>query len=380
MKNDRTLSNRAKLSIEAYISPDELRGAHNFATAAQPIMSLELESEPAPPDEPPEPQEASSSDDLSNREVPETQSDIGSDHGPEAPSGQQPPTRFDIQPRVEPLVPADTPPEVPIVAPPSIPTVSEVPAQSSALVPQKADDTDFLIETRLTEPDPPFRAPTSWQVKHPQIGVERQWHWSERSTAAFLGFAAGVLIIVPLVVILSMTTEQPLPPAAIETVAQTDNTVKPPAAPVIVAGVAAGSRIISRSPETTATPAAERSETTVAVSHQPAEQLPTSSASVEDAANKARSALAQGQLSEARAALRIAASPDNPQLWFVLAETYDPLVVRASAKSDADAPSSFNPSDKLTAADIKFAQFYYQQALTHGIRAARARLAALEKP
>ncbi len=378
MKNDRTLSNRAKLSIESYISPAELRGAHNFATAAQPIMSLELERGASVPDMPPETRQTSSPDETGPLEQPDPQAGASSGAEPETPSDVDPSIRFDIKPVIEPLIPADVPPEIPADARSGTPSGNDGQVQSSELVPHRIEETDFLIENRLTEPDPPFRAPSSWRVAHPQINAERRWNWSERSTAAFLGFAAGVLIIVPLVAFLSMTAEQPLPPAVIETAAAPDTPAEPPASPVITARVALGSKIVSRSPEVATPTIDERSETAVAVSRQPAE--PTTTPGIEDAANRARSALAVGQISEARAALRMAASPDNPQLWFVLAETYDPLVVQASAKAGANTAPPPNPSDTLTAANIKFAQYYYQQALTHGIRAARARLTALQQP
>ena len=256
-------------------------------------------------------------------------------------------------------------------------------APSSELVPHPAKETDFLIETRLSEPDPPFRAPSSWQVTHPQIGADRQWHWSERSTAAFLGFAAGVLIVVPLVIILSMTAEQPLPRATIEVSDAPVATEQAPVKPFIVANVAPATIEVAKDTQATA-PAAkppeapEAPEAPTLIAQPPTE--PKANSAIQEAESQARSALAVGQISEARAALRLAASPDNPQLWFVLAETYDPLITQGSGKSGATSATPADLSDKLTAADIKFAQFYYQQALTHGIAAARDRLAALQKP
>ena len=73
--------------------------------------------------------------------------------------------------------------------------------------------------------------------------------------------------------------------------------------------------------------------------------------------------------------LRASASADMPGLWFVLAETYDPLVAANDSQNTAGAGASEN----LKAADIKFARYYYQRALTYGVSEARSRLDALEQ-
>ena len=51
-----------------------------------------------------------------------------------------------------------------------------------------------------------------------------------------------------------------------------------------------------------------------------------------------------------------------------------------NSSSTPQSEATLEAPDNLTAADIKFARFYYQQALTHGVGAARARLDALAKP
>lgn len=79
--------------------------------------------------------------------------------------------------------------------------------------------------------------------------------------------------------------------------------------------------------------------------------------------------LQEGKIADARAILRTAASPDRPHLWFTLAETYDPLI---AAGDGADST--------MTAADKKFARYYYNQALLHGVAKANDRLAALSMP
>ena len=83
------------------------------------------------------------------------------------------------------------------------------------------------------------------------------------------------------------------------------------------------------------------------------------------------SSLAEGRLADTRKRLRAAASPDNPQLWFRLAETYDPLAINTGSGGLAN--------KHLADTNATFARFYYQQALTHGVTAARGRLDALDR-
>lgn len=337
MSNDRTPSRQARSAIESYIAPSELRGTHNFASAAQPIMNLALENAPPPL-------------------RPHHTANIRADG-------------------------ADVPP-----------------------APDTLSETDFHIESRISEIDPPFRPPSIWQSK-PQASISmRAWQWNERSIAAFLGFAAGVLIIVPLVFFLSMTTDQGLPtrqPAISETVASAAPAAQAPApeasapeaptsepsapeAPAPVPEVATANAISAGSwfdlratepVEPTERAAPVLRETSLAPETAPVAPDRAPQSDAQESELRARAALAAGRLVEARAALRAAASPDTPHLWFRLAETYDPLVSRDARGADQPATS-----DKMTAADIKFARFYYQQALTHGVGAARERLEALTQP
>lgn len=322
LKNDRTPSRQARSAIEPYIAPSELRGTHNFASAAQPIMNLALETTPPP-----------------------------------------------LRPHHAASVQAEGP---------------DVRLSADTL-----SQTDFYIESQNSEIDPPFRAPSIWQNKPPASMGPRSWQWNERSIAAFLGFAAGVLIIVPLVFFLSMTTDQGRPggqPAASETLAsqpvvsEERTPVAPPPAPKVAAAnaISAGSWFDVRTTEPVEPAAPDLRETSIIPEKPPSASVAPVRHRPGDAQEselRARAALAAGRLGEARAALRAAASPDTPHLWFQLAETYDPLVSRAAGAAEPPATS-----DKMTAADIKFARFYYQQALTHGVGAARARLDALTRP
>ncbi|MGI9479103.1 MAG: hypothetical protein ACR2PI_20535 [Hyphomicrobiaceae bacterium] len=310
MKYERTLQESdepsQELTIEDFAAPSELRGAHNFASSTQQIESLAVHSEPP---------------------------SLGLDRQAERQA------------------------------------VAAELAATQTDKPGPIAETDFLLEARLAEADPPFRTPSSWQQRQPAVRADRHWNWSERSTAAFLGFAAGILIIVPLVFFISMTSHQvtpasppasaPLPRKETKTLATTVVPVKT----VAVASVSAGNWFDTSKP------------VKVARATQPGG---TRGAALDpsDAEHRARRALDAGRTAEARAALRTAASPDSPQLWFMLAETYDPL----AGKGPGAAPGDAGTSETLRRADIKFARYYYQQALTHGFETARDRLAALPKP
>jgi hypothetical protein len=242
------------------------------------------------------------------------------------------------------------------------------------------NETDFHIESHNDEHDPPFRAPAIWHTSSAPAQPPRRGllslQWSERSTAAFLGFAAGMLIIVPTVFYISLETNPhaALKPAPIEQpvkfatadpnpIQHTIN-LAPVAATnedhiIATAGVANGQWVDSRL--------------------QPRSSPPTTSLenirppAITEAETTALALLADGRLAEARTALRAAASPDAPRLWFILAETYDPLIANGGNQNQAETPTSAN----LTAADIKFANYYYHQALTHGVADARQRIEAL---
>jgi hypothetical protein len=240
-------------------------------------------------------------------------------------------------------------------------------------------ETDFHIKSQNDEHDPPFRTPAIWHAPpapaQPSRHRLRSWQWSERSTAAFLGFAAGMLIIVPTVFFISLETNP-------RTARQ------PPAIEQPIKFAKADPNPVQRT--VNLTPAAAAAEThIIATAHvvdghwfdnsqQSNNQRPANAQSVlpvNEAEATATRLLADGHVTEARVALRAAASPDAPWLWFILAQTYDPFVANRGTQTQAGAATSAN----VTAADIKFADYYYHQALTHGVTAARPRIDALAK-
>jgi hypothetical protein len=227
-------------------------------------------------------------------------------------------------------------------------------------------ETDFLIETRHREDDPPFQVPAIWNAPPLPANNVGIWDWSERSTAAFLGFAAGVLVVIPTVLYLGATTDPDnfssaasgTPPAAVksEPANQPMTSMMTPA--VIRSDAGAGMWFNSHPSNPANTP--ETAQT----------NKPQLSAAT--AGQQAQAALIQGRLSQARAFLRDAASPEAPQLWFQLAETYDPRTATNQA-----ATSARDAGGLMSDADIEFARYYYQRALTYGVEQARARLVAL---
>lgn len=245
-------------------------------------------------------------------------------------------------------------------------------------------ETDFLIESRFDDSDPPFRTPTTWQKTERTTPVERMWQWSERSTAAFLGFAAGVLIIIPTVMYLAASSGQETMPVAIEVIQPSSETTQtadaatlplastPQPEPIFAtAGADATSRItVGAWHDSRSSAPTDAASTSVSLSKDMASEQQQ-----KDIATKARSALASGHLAEARDQLRQAASPDRPDLWFMLAETYDPGQL---VRLPEDTEKSKRP-DNLQKADIRFARYYYQQALTYGVAEAKVRLAALKE-
>lgn len=241
----------------------------------------------------------------------------------------------------------------------------EMPTSPPPLPPLSVTETDFHIESR--DDDPPFRPPAIWHTSEP-TGQTRSWHWSERSTAAFLGFAAGLLVIVPTVIYLSIENNpQPAAPSAAsasKSVPKQRRITQPLALSRRQAagnppGFATASSITGRWVDTG--PPAGTPQTRL----QPAEAV-------------AKRQLGDGQLSEARATLRAAASPDAPKLWFLLAETYDPNHAKLIATSKS--PFAVRAArGSIVATNAKFARYYYNQALVHGFHPARQRLDALAR-
>lgn len=321
MTHNQTPSDRTRSAILTYVSQSELRRAHNFATAAKPIEKLDLATTPTPWSKEPSQPEPALIEPSNNSRLSRQPS------GDSAKASSQPPPLTQSHP--------------------------------GALAPTTVVETDFDIEVRSVAEDPPFQAPVSWlKPQQQELGeslfrFSRDWNWSERSTAGFLGFAAGMLVVVPIVLFLSLTTDQK---PATTPLTDTDLAIASRLAPTKVTlastTISAGTWFDSKNTEA---PTTEKRRS-------PAIEV----------ISQAHLALTEGRINQARRILRAAASPDTPRLWFMLAETYDPAVSIQSARN-ATTPSS------LQVADTNFARFYYQQALAHGISEAQARLDGLTK-
>jgi len=204
-------------------------------------------------------------------------------------------------------------------------------------------ETDFLIESRIGDNDTAYGLPASWREPHVEKPKKRRrWSWSERSTAAFSGFAGGLIVVLPLIFLLStQTTVAPV----------LDQTER--ASTFSFASTAGYFQEFWKGAAEKLTPSG------AARSADAAGPVP-----IAEIETRAITALRDGQLDEARRTLRTAASPENPRLWLLLAQSYDP-----------DTSGSMQAA--TMANDIEFARFYYRQALTYGIEAARPRLEAL---
>ncbi|MEM7279884.1 MAG: hypothetical protein AAF385_17390, partial [Pseudomonadota bacterium] len=319
--HNQTPSDRTRSAILSYVSQTELHRAHNFAATARPIEKLDLATTPTP----------------------------WSQESPQSVEVFFPETTSELAP---PLVPAKG-----AAHRDQAPPLSQ--SSADAIAPATVVETDFDIEARIDDDDPPFQAPESWlkpqnaQPNQSILSFGKNWNWSERSTAGFLGFAAGMLIVVPFVLFLSLTTNQN-PVSSPSTDANTASASLPAAKEAVMAhaNISAGIWFDTRA---TTVPGVDRRS-------RPAMEV----------ISQAHQALTEGRIDQARIILRAAASPDTPRLWFMLAETYDPTVSLQLAQNRAT-------TGRLQVADMNFARFYYQQALTHGIAEAQARLDVLTK-
>ena len=245
--------------------------------------------------------------------------------------------------RARPIIGLDLP-LAPSTAGPSTPSkLNFTHAPTPRRRPRSMPETDFLIESRIGDNDTARGLPASWREPHQEKPKKRRlWSWSERSTAAFSGFAGGLIVVLPLIFILgSQTTVAPV----------VDQTQR--ASPFSFASTATYFEDFWKGAAQKLAPSGSARSADAAG--------PVPIAEIE---TKAITAIRDGQLDEARRTLRTAASPENPRLWLLLAQSYDPETTgRTQAATLAN--------------DIEFARFYYRQALTYGIEAARPRLEAL---
>jgi hypothetical protein len=255
--------------------------------------------------------------------------------------------------RTRPIIGLDLPPTPPPLrrssAPPPLWGLDH-----DASPPVTMPETDFLIESRLGDQDPPLNLPACWREAPRSASRNRsRWHWSERSTGAFSGFAGGLLFVVPLVFMLGGN------PAGAPPSLNGSGTIN-----FSFAATSAYLEKLWRNAQPTA-PANTASRVG-------ADDTPPASTAPATAAAEAKADLAEGRIEAARDKLRAAASPESAHLWFLLAETYDPNLARP-ATTNADGRASL----EQPASDTEFARFYYRRAMTHGVEAAGPRLQAL---
>ncbi len=255
--------------------------------------------------------------------------------------------------RTRPIIGLDLPPTPPPLrrssAPPPLWGLDH-----DASPPVTMPETDFLIESRLGDQDPPLNLPACWREAPRSASRNRsRWHWSERSTGAFSGFAGGLLFVVPLVFMLGGN------PAGAPPSLNASGAIN-----FSFAATTAYLEKLWRNAQPTA-PANTASRVG-------ADDTPPASTAPATAAAEAKADLAEGRIEAARDKLRAAASPESAHLWFLLAETYDPNLARP-ATTNADGRASL----EQPASDTEFARFYYRRAMTHGVEAAGPRLQAL---
>lgn len=263
----------------------------------------------------------------------------------------------------------------------TIPPVFQPPPPPEAIVNGSLIDTDFQIEQQLGEDDAPFRAPSGWTTPPRGAQADTRWHWSERSTAAFLGFAAGVLIIVPAVFLLANSqgqTPRDVVDPSVVTIANDGTTVAEASHAEPLQASTGGGKWLDIG-------AASRRSDRGAEAVMPASVSVTETATAgaadasRGAVQEAQQALEAGNAEKARGILRAAASADAPKLWFLLAETYDPLHAGNNAGQKGAGGVAGANAAGLAETDVKFADYYYRQALTHGVEAARGRIEALRE-
>lgn len=250
-----------------------------------------------------------------------------------------------------PIIGLDLPSTPPPLNRPANTTAAPWRPGDNALPPTVMPETDFLIESRLGDDDPPFSLPASWrEAPRPTTRARRPWQWSERSTGAFSGFAGGLLIVVPLVFFLGGNPASSSLPAR--------------AAKALDFSYASTSAYFAKLwRENPATPTDSTRKPA------PTTALPKLNSLTEA---EARTGFTEGRIEAVRSKLRAAASSENAHLWLLLAETYDPNFQRPNASNNEGKGIWQTP-----AGDIETARFYYHKAMAQGIEAARPRLDAL---
>ena len=251
----------------------------------------------------------------------------------------------------------------------------------------RAAATDFFIESLATDDDPPMKLPTSWTENAASTDVwnKEQTPWEHWGRAAGFGFLIGLALVVPVIVALTLFAQPGGSPEKkpMSTVGVFETQPRPASEPRFVTATATAPTPlrtrteVSFTPELATKPQVKSSATTIAPAEsggwvQVAPRAPepatvksaTPEADLELA--RARRAIAEGHLKEARNILLGVAATGDPAILFALAETFDPRVLAA-----------WNQRAQ-TKADPMTARLYYEGALSGGLAKAAERIRALE--
>ena len=301
---------------------------------------------------------------------------------------------------------------------PVYPTSLNFASENTFMLAQRgASGTELQLHASEHEEDPPLRLPASWHA-HPdaQPRYDTRRSWLKHGAAAAMGFALGIMIIVPTVVWLvlnmspgtlttnsaSLTRNAP-PVEFARTSISKDGTATAAAfarasstGSLASAGTDAGEsykpavKVLSVRPNnfggeqqptfsalTTGSTRADTSRDDASgrwVNTATKRAAPTTSAKASGQTNQvaaraletAQAQLASGRIDNAREALLQAIPTHEPAILFALAETFDPNMLKSWGKSAAKA-------------DVMTARLYYRQALVVGVDKAAERLLALKR-
>jgi len=211
------------------------------------------------------------------------------------------------------------------------------------------------------EDDAAMPIPSTWraQPEPPKTGTLR-----DQIRAASLGFATGLAVIVPVVLLLTgrlddLSIESLFGGAetASSQVVQSAATIPAPSPVQVQQRVVPTTLVTPAQAPPEAAPSAAES---VAVNEQSAELEVSWTSAVADGKER----IAAGDIAGGRQVLQPAVAANEPEAIMALAETYDPNMLAAWGVRDV-------------AADVQLARELYQKALSAGIGSARGRLQGL---
>jgi hypothetical protein len=188
----------------------------------------------------------------------------------------------------------------------------------------------------VTEPhdDEPMPIPSTW--RQPTVADDDRWYRQQMGAAA-LGLVAGLIVVVPAVLWLSGWLGGPQPKAV---VARLQATSEPPVQvaevkPVKVHVAAAAEpppaqRIVKVAPApAVAAPVAEPAPAPVAAPPPPAPRAEPVRSRADELQAQARRLIDAGDIKAARHVLQAAENATSAPMTFMLAETYDPIMLAA---------------------------------------------------